>query len=296
MSSLSFEEAAELVWERKDLPAGVFRNICFAAQALFSAEPSVLTVASPCIVVGDIHGQFYDMREMIRLNGDLKNTKYVFLGDLVDRGRYSIECVSLLFLYKIMYPQNVFILRGNHETRSVSRIYGFYQECMTRFNSPIPWEACMNVFDHLPVAAVIDQKYFCVHGGLARAVPTVDELQRLPRDPESDPMLDLLWSDPVSQDTSSSFDWGPNSRGAGCVFGKVPTESFLEINGLDMVLRAHQQMQDGYGLWWGSRLATVWSAPRYMYRDTNVASVMAIDSEGYEFRVFDAATEREPSE
>ena len=102
-------------------------------------------------------------------------TNYLFLGDYVDRGRQSIETLCLLFAYKIKYPESVFLLRGNHECQNISRIYGFWEECRRRYSIKL-WKTFINLFNHFPVAAIIEDKILCMHGGIS---PDLDELDRI---------------------------------------------------------------------------------------------------------------------
>lgn len=197
---------------------------------MFATEPTVLTLRSPIVVVGDIHGQFYDMRAMIEKNGSLSTTNYLFLGDLVDRGRFSIEVFALLLCYKIMYPNSIHIIRGNHEIQYISVMYGFYNECVQRYGSGEAWNVAMSACDRMPIAAIIDGRFFCVHGGLSQLIPTVDVLHRTDVDPESNAITDLLWSDPAPV-TDRQTVWASNSRGCGHVFGVQPTKAFLAANG-----------------------------------------------------------------
>ena len=260
------------------------RKACALAKEILIEENNVPHVAAPCVVVGDIHGQYYDFLELIKLAGHPETTRYVFLGDYVDRGNYSVETISLLMVMKIRYPENVILIRGNHEARQVTQVYGFYDECVRKYGNANPWKYFMEVFDYLSLSVIIGDTVFGVHGGLSPFLPTVDQIRCLQRVQEvpTGPYGDLLWSDPED----NLADWEVNSRGAGWLFGNNPTKKFLHINGLSLIARAHQLVQEGYKFSFSDNecrypgmLATIWSAPNYCYRCGNVASFMKIDND-----------------
>jgi len=126
-----------------------------------------------CLTAGDTHGQFYDLLRLFNLAGFPPDSNYLFLGDYVDRGRHSIEVMCLLLAYKIKYPENFFILRGNHETDSISWMYGFYDECKRKYSVKL-WKAFVDLFNCLPVAALINEKILCMHGGISRNLKSFD--------------------------------------------------------------------------------------------------------------------------
>ncbi|OHT11712.1 Serine/threonine-protein phosphatase 6 catalytic subunit [Tritrichomonas foetus] len=257
-----------------------------AADILYQ-EGTLISLTTPITVCGDVHGQFYDVLYLFEKGGQPPDTKYLFLGDYVDRGYYSIETFSLLLAYKVKYPERFFMLRGNHECRQVNQMYGFYEEIVNRFGHPGPYKLCNELFDFLPMAAVIDNKIFCVHGGLSPDVRALEQIavqERRQEIPSSGPISDLCWSDPEDIE-----EWGSNQRGAGYLFGKRPTHEFIYNNKLKMIARAHQLAMDGYQWFFDQELVTVWSAPNYMYRSGNKASVMQVAEDlSVNFEVFDA--------
>ena len=187
---------------------------------------------------GDIHGQFSDLLRLFEYGGFPPSANYLFLGDYVDRGKQSLETICLLLAYKIKYPENFFLLRGNHECASINRIYGFYDECKRRFNVRL-WKAFTDCFNCLPVAALIDDKILCMHGGLSPDLQNLDQIRSLSRPtviPDTGLLCDLLWSDP-SKDVKG---WGMNDRGVSYTFGPDKVEEFLTTHDLDLVCRAHQ--------------------------------------------------------
>lgn len=258
------------------------------AQDILYQEGTLISLTAPITVCGDIHGQFYDLLYLFEQGGQPPETKYLFLGDYVDRGYYSMETFALLIAYKVRYPDRFFMLRGNHECRQVNQMYGFYEEIINRFGHAGPYKACNDLLDFLPMAAVIENKIFCVHGGLSPEIHAIEQIacqERRQEIPSSGPISDLCWSDPEDIE-----EWGTNQRGAGYLFGKRPTKEFIQNNKLKMIARAHQLAMNGYQWHFGeNQLVTVWSAPNYMYRSGNRASVMKInESLEHEFIVFDA--------
>lgn len=187
---------------------------------------------------GDIHGQFPDLLRLFEYGGFPPEANYVFLGDYVDRGKQSIETICLLLAYKIKYPDNFFLLRGNHECASINRIYGFYDECKRRFSVRL-WKIYTECFNCLPVAAVIDDKILCMHGGLSPELSSLDQIRAIERPvdvPDQGLICDLLWADP-DRDIKG---WGENDRGVSYTFGADKVTEFLKKHDLDLICRAHQ--------------------------------------------------------
>lgn len=239
-------------------------------------ESTVQPVNSPVTVCGDIHGQFYDLLELFRKGGEIPDTSYIFMGDFVDRGHNSLETFTYLLLLKSKYPQCITLLRGNHESRQITQAYGFYDECHRKYGNVNVWKYCTEVFDYLTLAAVIDERVMCVHGGLSPDVRTIDSIRALDRRmeiPHDGPFCDLMWSDP--EDIES---WAVSPRGAGFLFGWSVTKEFSQINNLELICRAHQLVQEGYKYMFAEKnLVTVWSAPNYCYRCGNVAAILAFN-------------------
>lgn len=285
---MNIDKFIECVRSKEPINEGDLVRVFRKVQDILFTELTVLQLTSPIVVCGDVHGQFYDVLKLFEIGGPLENTKYLFLGDYVDRGYYSIETICLLLAYKVKYPNQIFLLRGNHECRQVNTMYGFYEEVLQRFGHLGPWKLCNEVFDLLPMAAMIDKKTFCCHGGLSPSVKIIDQVALFERRvelPQSGPASDICWSDP-----DPDIDgWGISARGAGWLFGKRPTDEFCRNNKLRMIARAHQLAMDGYKWNFDKQLVTVWSAPNYNYRSGNLASVMVLNADAEpEFRVFDA--------
>lgn len=252
---------------------------------ILESEPNVLYIDTPVNVVGDVHGHFYDVLNMLSLMEDPSEKPYLFLGDYVDRGFNSVELVLLLFVYKRLYRDRVHLLRGNHETRMLSSVYGFKEECVRKYDLAVYWRIC-DAFQYLPVAAVVLGRYFCIHGGLVPGM-TLDSIMRHDRVGEITALNDALWSDP---DETPGFQ--KSQRGAGYLFGGDVLTSFLDDHGLSHLVRSHQLVNDGYKSYFGERLYTVWGAPNYCYSAGNIACVMAIGEGGHDFRLFDRCEEQ----
>ena len=207
-------------------------------------------------------------------------------GDFVDRGYNSVETMTLLLLLKARFPHRITLLRGNHESRQITQVYGFYDECQRKYGNANPWKYCTELFDWCPLAALVDGNVLCVHGGLSPDVRTIDQMRMIDRKmeiPHEGAFCDLMWSDPDDIDT-----WAVSPRGAGWLFGAQVTHEFNQINGLELICRAHQLVQEGYKYLFSDALVTVWSAPNYCYRCGNVAAILTISVEGaIDFQVFE---------
>jgi serine/threonine-protein phosphatase 6 catalytic subunit len=267
------------------------KQLCDLVKEIFMEESNVQPVNSPVTVCGDIHGQFYDLLELFRQGGEIPKTSYIFMGDFVDRGHHSVETLQLLLCYKARYPQSITLLRGNHECRQVTQVYGFYDECFRKYGSANAWKYCTEVFDYFALASVVDGSILCVHGGLSPVISTLDQIRLLERNqeiPHEGPFCDLMWSDPEDIE-----NWAVSQRGAGWLFGSKVTAQFNHINGLELICRAHQLVQEGYKYMFPEKsLITVWSAPNYCYRCGNIASILAFDEHlDREIRIFKCVPE-----
>jgi serine/threonine-protein phosphatase 2A catalytic subunit len=231
------------------------------AKEVFLEESNVVCVRAPVTIVGDIHGQFHDLIELFRICGKVPDTNFLFLGDYVDRGYYSVECATLLFLLKVRYSDRITLLRGNHESRQITQIYGFYDECVRKYGSGNVWKLFTEVFDYIPVGALIENQILCLHGGLSPMVDTVDHIRGLDRFqeiPHEGPMSDLMWSDPDDR-----VGWGVSPRGAGYTFGYDISEQFNRNNNLTLIARAHQLTMEGFAWAHDRNVVTLFSAPNY---------------------------------
>ena len=299
--------------------------LCDRACEVLLEEANVQPVPVPVTVVGDIHGQIHDLLELFKIGGHAPDTNYLFMGDYVDRGYYSVESVTLVVALKVRFPNRVTILRGNHESRQITQVYGFYDECVRKYGSTGVWKMFTDLFDYLPLAATVDNRVFCPHGGLSPSLNTVDQilaLDRVQEVPHEGPICDLMWSDPDDRSgwgircvscaaKRSAFVFPApfpaplpspltppppthrSPRGAGYTFGQDISEKFGHENGFDFIVRAHQLVMEGYNWTHSMKLVTVFSAPNYCYRCGNMAAIMEVDEHlAANFIQFDPAPRR----
>jgi len=249
--------------------------LCQRVRPVLLQQPMLLELEAPLKICGDVHGQFTDLLRLLEYGGFPPEANYLFLGDYVDRGKQSLETICLLLAYKIQYPENFFILRGNHESAGINRIYGFYDECKRRYSIKL-WKVFSDVFNCLPVSALIDEKILCMHGGLSPELHSLQQIADLPRPcdvPDMGLMCDLLWSDPDLK----TQGWADNERGVSFVFGADVVSNFLEQHDLDLLVRAHQVVEDGYEFFAGRRLVTLFSAPNYCGEFDNAGGMISVD-------------------
>jgi len=245
------------------------------AREIFISQPILLELEAPLKICGDIHGQYYDLLRIFDYGGFPPEANYLFLGDYVDRGKQSLETICLLLAYKVKYPENFFLLRGNHECSSINRLYGFYDECKRRYNFKV-WKMFGDCFNCLPVCAIIDDKIICMHGGLSPDLTNLEQITRVMRPtevPDEGLLCDLLWSDP-DKDIKG---WAENERGVSYVYGQEIVNTFLKKHELDLICRAHQVVEDGYEFFAKRQLVTVFSAPNYCGEFDNSAALMSVD-------------------
>lgn len=281
----------ETVKDGKILPERDLRILCEKIKEILIEESNVQPVSAPVTICGDIHGQFHDLLELFNKGGEIPQTRYIFMGDFVDRGYNSVETFQLLLCLKLKYPAHITLLRGNHETRQITTVYGFYDETIRKYGNANPWKYCTEVFDYLGIGAIVEGKIFCIHGGLSPDIKTIDQIRLIERRmeiPHEGPFSDLMWSDPEEIET-----WAMSPRGAGWIFGSKVTAEFNHINDIELVARAHQLVMDGFKYWFKDQtLVTVWSAPNYCYRCGNVASILNInDKLERSFDIFHAVSE-----
>ena len=241
-------------------------------------DPVLLELKAPLCICGDIHGQFYDLLRIFEILNYPPKTNYLFLGDYVDRGKQSLETILLLLILKIKYPKNIYLLRGNHECEVVNRQYGFFDECKRRTSIKI-FKLFTNLFNVLPITALIENRILCMHGGLAYGLKKVEELKilRRPTDiPDEGILCDLVWSDPSEELPDC---WGTNERGISYTFSKDVVREFCEKNDLDLICRAHQVVEEGYEFFSDMRLVTIFSAPNYMGEFDNNGGILSINQD-----------------
>ena len=255
LSILSFVELVE-----------IFKNI-------IKSENNVVKIQDPLIVVGDLHGQFYDLLRVISKGGDPSITKYVFLGDYVDRGAFSIECVIYLMALKINFRNTFYMLRGNHECRQLTSYFNFKTECEVKYDLEV-YERIMDAFDCLPLVCIINERFIALHGGISPSITFINEINKVNRfeePPKDGAFCDILWADPAERDSDAlAMDWAPNkTRGCSFVFGAKAAIPFLNRNNYLTVIRGHEVQLEGFKMsQWNTQVEfpsviTVFSAPNY---------------------------------
>ncbi|KNE54559.1 serine/threonine-protein phosphatase 2B catalytic subunit [Allomyces macrogynus ATCC 38327] len=260
-------------------------------------EPNMLEVDAPITVCGDIHGQYFDLMKLFEVGGDPATTKYLFLGDYVDRGYFSIECVLYLWALKIWYPETLFLLRGNHECRHLTDYFTFKTECKHKYSERI-YEACLESFCCLPLAAVMNKQFLCIHGGISPELVTLDDLRNINRfrePPTHGIMCDLLWADPLEdfgqEKTNETFVHN-HVRGCSYFYSYHAACNFLEKNNLLSIIRAHEAQDSGYRMYKKTKttgfpsVITIFSAPNYLDVYNNKAAVLKYENNVMNIRQF----------
>nr|ATL24950.1 calcineurin catalytic subunit A2 [Epichloe festucae] len=264
---------------------------------LLHAEPNLVEIDAPITVCGDIHGQYYDLMKLFEVGGDPAETRYLFLGDYVDRGYFSVECVLYLWSLKIHYPKTLWLLRGNHECRHLTEYFTFKQECEHKYSTAI-YEAFIESFCSLPLAAIVNKQFLCIHGGLSPELHSLYDIQRINRfrePPTHGLMCDLLWADPLEefgQEKEIAYFLHNHVRGCSYFFTYPATCNFLEKNKLLSIIRAHEAQDAGYRMYRKTRttgfpsVITIFSAPNYLDQYGNKAAVLKYENNVMNIRQF----------
>ncbi|XP_044481588.1 serine/threonine-protein phosphatase BSL3 [Mangifera indica] len=263
-------------------------DLCDSAERIFSSEPSVLQLKAPIKIFGDLHGQFGDLMRLFdeygapSTAGDIAYIDYLFLGDYVDRGQHSLETITLLLALKVEYPNNVHLIRGNHEAADINALFGFRIECIERMGERDgiwSWHRINRLFNWLPLAALIEKKIICMHGGIGRSINHVEQIENLQRpitmEAGSIVLMDLLWSDPTENDSVEGLR--PNARGPGLVtFGPDRVMEFCDNNDLQLIVRAHECVMDGFERFAQGHLITLFSATNYCGTANNAGAILVL--------------------
>ncbi|XVF05069.1 hypothetical protein REPUB_Repub05bG0139600 [Reevesia pubescens] len=263
-------------------------DLCESAERIFAVEPTVLQLKAPIKIFGDLHGQFGDLMRLFdeygapSTAGDIAYIDYLFLGDYVDRGQHSLETITLLLALKVEYPNNVHLIRGNHEAADINALFGFRIECIERMGERDgiwAWHRINRLFNWLPLAALIEKKIICMHGGIGRSINHVEQIENLQRpitmEAGSIVLMDLLWSDPTENDSVEGLR--PNARGPGLVtFGPDRVMEFCNNNDLQLIVRAHECVMDGFERFAQGHLITLFSATNYCGTANNAGAILVL--------------------
>ncbi|EPS97146.1 hypothetical protein FOMPIDRAFT_1166816 [Fomitopsis schrenkii] len=282
------------------------------AATLLAQEPNMLQIEGPVTVCGDIHGQYYDLMKIFEVGGSFAETSYLFLGDYVDRGYFGIECLLYLYSLKLWYPDRLFLLRGNHECRHLTEYFTFKRECLHKYSVTV-YEACLRSFQALPVAALLDGKFFCVHGGISPELIKLSDINKIDRfvEPASVGLLcDLLWADPIPgygeehkptyeapQGLPAGVTFQPNhTRGCSFYFTYEAACQFIDRNQLLGIFRGHEAQDAGYTMYRKTStkkfpsLITVFSAPNYLDAYHNRGALIRYKDKSMTIRQYNASS------
>eukprot|EP01111_Echinosteliopsis_oligospora_P013687 TRINITY_DN4973_c0_g1_i1.p1 TRINITY_DN4973_c0_g1~~TRINITY_DN4973_c0_g1_i1.p1 ORF type:complete len:325 (+),score=63.90 TRINITY_DN4973_c0_g1_i1:165-1139(+) len=291
--AVNYDKCIEQLMRGELLSESIVKEICEKMKDALIYEPNVQTIRAPVTVVGDVHGQLYDVLEIFKIGGRCPDTNYLFLGNYINRGYHSIETICLLICLKLKYPARITLLRGNHESRKLAQIYGFYGECVRKYGTDVVYKAVLEMVEYLPLAALIEAlgdgsagqqatqeapaPIFALHGGIGKDIITVDQIKVVDRFRDIPPegqLTDIVWADP-DQDQKEGFN--PNPRGVSCLYGSDAVAKFLKINKIDHIVRSNQLCMDGYQIICNGKLSTIFSAPNFCYRCGNVGCILEID-------------------
>jgi serine/threonine-protein phosphatase 2B catalytic subunit len=278
-------------------------RILAEATAHFRLEKNLIHVEQPVVIVGDVHGQFYDLLRVFDIGGPLDHTSYLFLGDYVDRGYFSVEIVLYLWSLKIIYPNRLTLLRGNHECKHLADHFTFKRECLAKYSQKL-YEACIKSFCSLPLCALVNKQLFCVHGGLSPELVSLSDLNKINRErepPSHGIMCDLLWSDPAHDfndesrpDPSTAFT-ANQTRGCSFYYSYSAVSAFLKQNDLLCMVRAHEAQDTGFRMYRNIEktgfpsVITLFSAPNYLDVYNNKAAVIVYERDTMNTRQFSAS-------
>lgn len=261
------------------VPQNVLELLVNHSCNIFESEPTLLQISQELIVVGDLHGHLYDLLRILRNHGLPPERNYLFLGDLVDRGEFSIETITLILAMKVEYPNNVFLVRGNHEQLGMIQKFGFSNELNEVYKTRYLEATFARAFNQIPLAALVINSFYCVHGGIGPNTKSILQIMSASRpilDTHQEPAYSTLWSDP-SKDIDG---YRQNMRGSGYFFGTAAINDFLNSQNLKLLVRAHQCIAEGYEYSLGHKVATIFSASNYCGSVNNRSAVLKICNDG----------------
>lgn len=290
-------------------------DLCSEAQNIFANENNILEIEGDLFIVGDIHGSFHDLLRILNIIVN-SNNKVLFLGDYVDRGNFSLECITILFALKVQYPDRYFLIRGNHEFDSICSQYGFKDEILNYHNpkksqkstSPVKTMTCdmktqsetqdindyndvgcykyseklydsfIRAFSYLPICAVVNKSVFCIHGGLSPKLDKISSIENLITRPIDRFEDNQLLCDVVWSDPSSNSknSFDENPRGCGYLFNLNSVMFFLMKNSIKNIIRGHECVKKGSLSHFNGKCITVFSASSYNKNMSNYSSILEI--------------------
>jgi protein phosphatase len=247
---------------------------------IFQQEPSLLEFDGEVIVIGDLHGHYLDLCRILKTFQLPIKHKYLFLGDLVDRGESSFETIFIIFLLKYLYRDTVYIIRGNHEFQSVCSSCGFLSNIRQIYNCTSIFVNFLDTFSYLPFAAIVQSKYFCLHGGLSKNFHSTDQIKSIekPINQYDNPAFisGIVWSDP----NENAWNFLPSPRKAGEIFGSTQVDNFLSQNNLQLIIRGHECVDSGIKIMFENKLVTVFSASNYCEKNLNKSGILIVHENG----------------
>lgn len=273
----------------KDVSLENFEYIINLSYNIFKKEPNVIHTKSPITLLGDVHGDFEDVLEIFEIFGTPPEGRYVFIGDFVDRGPKSVHTLALLLCYKIKYPEDFILIRGNHEGTNLTYVFGFYREMIKRYGDIHLFHQCIEMFTTLPLAIIIDNNILSIHGGLSAKLETIEQLNSIDRETPDTGMTinkdmilkDILWNDPTRYPGIQ-----PSNREGGLTWGPDITERFCSKNGIKLIVRGHESISSGYRWDHNGRVLTIFSSPYYNNEFHEGAALEIISPEKLEITMF----------
>lgn len=264
---------------------------------ILKVEPTLLNLDAPITIVGNIHGQLHDLMRIFEESNLSQDKKYLFLGGYVDRGFQSIETMILLFCYKILFPDSIFLLRGSHELKGFNREYGFYNEITSKFLKEELWEKFNDVFNYLPLAATINDKIFCVHAGISSHIQSLQDISNIPK-PITENQISInnqfekgIIPDLICSEADPTIDeWRDGDKNASTYFGKNAIQEFKNKFGIELIIRAHQMVENGidYPFDPDKSCVTLFSATKYRIFNNNKGAIIHVDENlQYTSSIFD---------
>ena len=265
------EKCIEKLYKGELIDEATVLEIIQKVKEGYLVEPNVVPIKSPVTVAGNIHGQISDLIELFNVCGPCPETNYLFIGDMGDYGYWGIETILLLFSLRVKYPSRITLLRGEHESREMTIIYGLRDECLRKYGNERVWTALALAFECLPLAAVVDNSIFVAHGGISKSAMKIDNirvLNRFQEIPHDGPMADIIWSDPD--------DEKPKRPGPGTLYGQPLVDEFVRANRITHIVRGHKICPKGFKRCHNDVTITIWSAPNFLGSCGNAGAALEI--------------------